>query len=121
MINLLIYVILPVIILSLEFWGFKNYYCLNPDNTFRRIRMTRIVAFILIGLGFIPVANLAGFVAILAVWPCTEADKENKFSPFKDITGMTPKEVFGPEPTWGDKLMEYLAGNFFEKKKENRT
>lgn len=121
MISLLIYVILPVIILSLEFWGFKNYYCLDIDGTFRKVRMTRIVAFILIGLGFIPIANLAVFISILATWPMTEADKENKFSPFKDITGMTPREVFGPEPTWGDKLMEYLAGNFFEKKKKDKA
>lgn len=121
MINLLIYVILPVIILSLEFWGFKNYYCLNPDGTFRKIRMTRFVAFILIGLGFIPMINIATFVAILITWPMMEVDKENKFSPFKDITGMTVKEVFGPKPTWGDKLIEYLAGNFFEKKKKDKA
>jgi hypothetical protein len=83
--------------------------------------MTRIVAFFIIALGFIPVANIVSFIAILVTWPMTEMAKGNKFSPFKDITGMTPKEVFGPDPTWGDKLLEYLEGNFLEKKKKDKA
>jgi len=32
---------------------------------------------------------------------------------------MTPKEVFGPKPTWGDRLFEHLTGNFFGKNKKS--
>ena len=119
MIDLLIYVILPVVLLGLEFLGLNNYYCLNPDGTFRKIRLARIWAYLLIILGFIPLANICVFTAMVCTYPFSVMDKENKISLFKDITGMTPKEVFGPKPTWGDRLFKHLTGNFFGKEKKS--
>lgn len=119
MINLLIYVILPSIFTCVLFWCFRNFYIVGADLTFHRMRMPRLVAFLIAVLAFTPAANIALAIALLAIWPFAEADKDMKLSPFKDISGKVSEEVFGPEPTFGERIINWLVGNLWKEKKKS--
>ena len=119
MINLLIYVILPLIFACVLFWCFKNFYIVGADSTFHRMRMPRLVAILIAALAFAPVANIALAIALLMIWPFAEADKDMKLSLFTDISGKKPEEVFGPEPTFGERIINWLVGNLWKEKKKS--
>jgi len=81
--------------------------------------MPRMIAIIIACLAFTPAANVALAIALLAIWPFTETDKDMKLSLFKDISGKKPEEVFGPEPTFGERTINWLVGNLWKEKKKS--
>lgn len=116
MIDLLIYIILPIVLICLEYWLFRNFYYQKGDGTFKKVGMPRLIAILLVIAACLFPLNIILFGVLLVIYPFAEADKSFKLSPFKDITGMKVEEVFGPKPTIGERIINFLVGNLWKGK-----